>query len=463
MGGARRIAAGMGIVAWMWAAWAVAADAATWRLAAGGPDYAVERARGDPRDADGAALMLRADGVPAARFGSSGFRLPAGAFVGSRVRLSADLLTTQAQGRAGLWLRVDGDGGKRLGFANSLAQPLPPGQMAERELMLDVVEGARTILLGTLLEGQGEVRATSLRLRPVQRPPGESAQAILDVALPAIREHALHASRIDWERTERELRPRVAAMLPLQAYAELRTLLRQLGDGHSFVLDPGQSRQRREQARSAPLPQVEADAEGIGRIVVPGFGSPDEDIEQAFVRALHEGIGKVAPRAQCGWILDLRGNGGGDMWPMLAGLRPLLGDADLGFFEDRTGRSPPWRAGANVAMATSTSPDLTRAPVAVLHGPHTSSSGEIVAIAFHGRERTRSFGQPTSGQTTGNLSFELPGGGLLAVAATRDLDRGGRVQEGRLQPDVVIDDTVQAERAAVDWLVGLGCAAAAGN
>jgi hypothetical protein len=39
-----------------------------------------------------------------------------------------------------------------------------------------------------------------------------------------------------------------------------------------------------------------------------------------------------------GWIVDLRGNSGGDMWPMVAGLGPIIGDGVLGAFVAPDGR-----------------------------------------------------------------------------------------------------------------------------
>src|SRR5699024_11307164 len=44
-------------------------------------------------------------------------------------------------------------------------------------------------------------------------------------------------------------------------------------------------------------------------------------------------------RAAC-VVVDLRGNGGGDMGPMLAGLSPLLPDGDALFFHSAMGDSP---------------------------------------------------------------------------------------------------------------------------
>jgi hypothetical protein len=44
-----------------------------------------------------------------------------------------------------------------------------------------------------------------------------------------------------------------------------------------------------------------------------------------------------------GWIIDLRGNGGGNMWPMLAGIGFVLGEGNLGYFVDGKSIEVAWR------------------------------------------------------------------------------------------------------------------------
>ena len=43
-----------------------------------------------------------------------------------------------------------------------------------------------------------------------------------------------------------------------------------------------------------------------------------------------------------GWIVDLRHNRGGNMWPMVAGLGPLLGEGRAGAFVDPDGGATWW-------------------------------------------------------------------------------------------------------------------------
>ena len=73
--------------------------------------------------------------------------------------------------------------------------------------------------------------------------------------------------------------------------------------------------------------------------------------------------------------------------------------------------------------------------IAVLTGPGTASSGEMVAIAFRGQANARSFGQPSAGINTGNTPFPLRHGGLLVLATSTSLDRNGHRYAGPIKPD----------------------------
>lgn len=75
------------------------------------------------------------------------------------------------------------------------------------------------------------------------------------------------------------------------------------------------------------------------------------------------------------------------------------------------------------------------APVAVLCSRVTSSSGEAVLLAFLGHPRTRTFGLPTGGLTTGNGTHDLTDGSSLLLTDSLMTDRLGRVYEGGVVPD----------------------------
>jgi C-terminal processing protease CtpA/Prc len=186
---------------------------------------------------------------------------------------------------------------------------------------------------------------------------------------------------------------------------------------------------------------------GFGYIDVPGVvgggGSFDADAVAA-IRA-------IDGSPMCGWVVDLRRNFGGNMWPMLHAVRPILGEGNP--FTYRFGKGP----GSQQPVYLLKQP----APaVAVLTSRLTVSSGEMVAIAFRGADRTRSFGEATGGLSTMNMSVPLVDGAILVLTVARPSDRSGREYDGPIPPDqaVAIDwarlgsDDDPVIRTATDWL-----------
>jgi len=106
-----------------------------------------------------------------------------------------------------------------------------------------------------------------------------------------------------------------------------------------------------------------------------------------------------------------------------------------------------------------TDPYVLRQParVAVLYGPKTSSSGEVVAIAFRGLPRSRSFGQPTGGYSTGNRTLYLSDGAAVLLTATVYGDRHKAPYGAEIQPDVTVFSVKGLDapaEAAAAWLRG---------
>jgi carboxyl-terminal processing protease len=91
----------------------------------------------------------------------------------------------------------------------------------------------------------------------------------------------------------------------------------------------------------------------------------------------------------------------------------------------------------------------------VITGPRTVSSGEAVTVAFRGRPRTRSFGQPTGGLSTSNSGFQLPDGATLLLTTAVFADRNGQRYGAAIEPDEAVsavDGADPALAAAVAWL-----------
>lgn len=162
------------------------------------------------------------------------------------------------------------------------------------------------------------------------------------------------------------------------------------------------------------------------------------------------------------------------MWPMLAGIGPLLGDSVVGQFgagpeADRwyykQGVSGILSADGSLEPITSVTVDpvATRdplPPVAVLMDSRTASSGEAMVVAFRRRPETRFFGQPSSGFATINRGLRLPDGTNMVVTTGYYVDRAGTQYEEQLFPDSVVPlapgswpfATDRASTTAMEWL-----------
>lgn len=434
-----------------------------WRMATGKVDYSLE-ASGSALGSEGAHLELISSEGRKSPFGSSVSSVNAADYRGHTVKLSAFVSTTGARDGAGIWIRADGAHGE-LAFANSQAS-LVKGTSApqKREIEIVVPNSATVLVFGTLLDGDGRSAFDHLLLvrgDPVSLASIVPARAELDAAIKIVKENALHSSSIDWNLEVPKLRAQIGNDDgSLDTYSLIRELLALLQDHHSHLLSAKDVDSTHSAATTISLPTVEQRSGGTGYIALPGFNNVEEHNVEAYEGSASAEIVRIAGSNSTGWIIDLRNDGGGNMWPMLAALRPFLGDEPLGYFKDNFSLSSPWEVHLKKRYPRATI-DLSRVPVAVLTGPHTASAGEAVVIAFKGRPNTRFFGMPTAGVPTGNRVFRLPDGAAIALTTSVELDRFQKEYDGPIQPDVFVapdassgpdSDTVLT--AAQKWLSG---------
>jgi carboxyl-terminal processing protease len=440
---------------------------ADWMLAGSDRQGYVMTATGVPTEPAGATLTLRSTSATGVGFGTITGGVRADTLAGRLVRISADIEARDVSRSVSVWLRAD-SGSRMLVLDNGMDRGLKgttgPTHM---DVTISVPASATNLVFGLLLSGTGEATARNVRVaaRPAVAPDAPlapEAQRVLDTAFSIVRRASLWRDTVTWSRVELDVRAMAAGAKSVDdVYPAIRALLGRLGDHHSFLMKPQGAQAFRAGGAENAKPQVRVQRAGIGYLSVPGYSGGDRDGTRAYARAMQDSLASIATAGAgtCRWIVDLRANGGGNMWPMLGGLRPFLGDGGLGSFVSPTGSAPPWRArdGVDVQLAPALAP-LESAYVAVLTGPRTASSGEAVAISFIGRPRTRSFGLATAGLSTANQSFTLPDGSMILLTVSVEADRTGRRYGGRVDPDEVVPATAsgaagdaQLERA-VAWL-----------
>lgn len=296
-----------------------------------------------------------------------------------------------------------------------------------------------------------------------------AADAVLDKVIALARTQALNGDQPDWPAVEREAYARLAATPGEDGRtAAIRFVLASLRERHSIYFPPRNAASPvdtgtpRPQAVSAvpatsiPIALAHTDEGVIGRLTINSWSGD----QQAAVGATHlvrNALNEALSAGRCGLIIDVASNMGGSMWPMIGGIAPLYDEGVLEYFERRDGTRTPIRRrndqvlNGDAARSAIDLPPLERQPshIAVILGPKTMSSGEILAIGFKGQRNVRFFGRPTGGYTTSNSSIPLDNGGMLALTTSRILDRSGAVQHGPVLPDEVTDQPLDAARA---WL-----------
>jgi hypothetical protein len=283
-------------------------------------------------------------------------------------------------------------------------------------------------------------------------------------ALQLLQEHWINRYSFDWP----GLTERCKAFL-LQcgdAHEAVRYALAQLGDSHSHLVVSADGAGNPPASIGPTGYLLESKGRKIGVLNIPGFLGSDK---QAFAFAIREALVELRMADPYAWVVNLWDDWGGDMWPMIAGLGPLLGSRYIGatdFGQERhtwfydngavgicldSGVEHEFLRIPNLIVTDEQLSDCRSAPVAVLIGNDTASSGEAVAIAFRGRERTRFFGKRTYGLSTSNREFILSDGARLYVAVAVMADRNGILYESGLNPDEEVEDCQQALGAAIRW------------
>ena len=259
-------------------------------------------------------------------------------------------------------------------------------------------------------------------------------------------------------------------------YPIIQSVLTDLGDNHSFLMTKEKvakwSNTSDSKTKNKLITFSGKNINGnIGYIKMKGFSSGDSKSVTTYTDSLQKLIKTIDNKNIKGWIIDLRENTGGNCWPMLAGIGPILDDGICGYFVDASGRKSEWfyengKSGINSKAIVKTSIKPYRlinrnSPIAILTGNRTASSGEVIVTAFHGRANTMSFGEKTAGLSTGNASFNLSDGSMIFLTSSIYADRNGKLFGKKIKPDVEIEfdnDKIDADddkviEQAIEWII----------
>lgn len=202
-------------------------------------------------------------------------------------------------------------------------------------------------------------------------------------------------------------------------------------------------------------------AAGVSYLRVPTFMVSDAQQVNAYAQALRDSVDALCRGRAKGLIIDLRLNGGGNLYPMLSGLGCLLGNRVIGY-ETNADESivRTWEINngnftldgyQTTALSNRCDPELESLPVVVITGPATRSSGSMTAIAFKGRENTLFIGEPTaSGYTTSNGYFQFAPGLMMNFSVGFVADRNKHLYKTAVDPDHLLPFSDNFENLKAD-------------
>lgn len=260
----------------------------------------------------------------------------------------------------------------------------------------------------------------------------------------------LYADGAEWEGKRTEMLKVARSISSLdEAHGLIQEAAEVAGGKHSFLMEPV----RDTASYTERVPEVEMLEGGIVHALLPGHTGVKVS-DSLYIHTVFDYLQEHLDAR--GVIVDLRNNTGGNMYPMITSVSPLLPDGIVLQFKSRK-KTTPIPLGY-VTESYQIAPESIRkfpasTPVAVLTDDRTGSSGEATLICFLGLDNVKTFGGPTAGYPSGNVTHTLADGYLFAITRSAEIARTGEVFcEDPINPDVITDTPLED---AVAWIESL--------
>lgn len=282
----------------------------------------------------------------------------------------------------------------------------------------------------------------------------ESEKYIKEV-LTLLKKKSINKYKINWNEFEDNIfRMAKNSQKVEDTYPAINYAISLLKDNHSYFAQAIQENEEK------PLPTLkdEKTPTDIGYIRIT-FCIGDEFKTKQYIKSITDKIYKQNNPSIRGWIVDLRDNFGGNMWPMMAAISSFLDTGTQGYFFDAENKAVEWRF-ENGKIYTDTvlleeNKDkfslFGKNKIAVLINNKTASSGEAISVLFKGYENARLFGTPTFGVFTGCESFLLSDGSRINLATTVFADKNKTKYGKSITPDFSCTDS-ETLSTAIKWI-----------
>ncbi|MCB0761675.1 MAG: hypothetical protein KDC12_09140 [Flavobacteriales bacterium] len=259
-----------------------------------------------------------------------------------------------------------------------------------------------------------------------------SMQETLDSVLLVFEEQSLYADRVNWDTLKVQLHTAAAGAQTLDDLSPVfNLLLETLEDEHARVMYQFQPlawystglKPQHTDFDFDELTRIQSEEYGfesgmvvddIGYIRILGMAPGDEE---AKARVIQDSLCSLVENGAERFIVDLRYNTGGTIFPMAEGLSALFEKGTYATAHDLLGENTfDWNfdggdfymGGYSIGLQNGCG-GVERAPVVVLLSNYTVSSGEALAIMLKSRPNTHFMGNESGGMITVTNFIQLPG------------------------------------------------------
>ena len=269
----------------------------------------------------------------------------------------------------------------------------------------------------------------------------DSNESYVKKAVRIMDKNGIYAQGPEWEKAKEEALSAQPSSLE-EAQEIVLKAGKVAGGKHTYLMTSDEVNDN--DTSSWEMPTVELLENNVAYIKLPAFsGNAEEGVKYANT------VLNVFPDTLQGVIIDLRGNKGGNMYPMIAAVHRFLPDDVILKFSSR---KRPMSINTSFVMKSVSITEQTpiNCSVALLTDEWTGSSGEAVLLCFRGLENASTFGSPTAGYASCNQPFNLPGGSQLVLTTGEDVARTGEVFcDDPINPDMLTETPYEA---ALEWI-----------
>lgn len=293
---------------------------------------------------------------------------------------------------------------------------------------------------------------------------GQKKEIVYNPIILKAKETSLYSGKVNWEKVNSKFIELTKDKGNKQNYRNgLQYLINSLGDKHgafrsakdnSIIVSYNREIAGEDNRNSKFLNTVINDISAkfsyqlleneIGYLKIVGIGPGDVKEQADFIR---KGLINLKAKGVEKWIVDLRFNGGGNMEPMISGLAPLIGEGFIAGainkeneIREYTIENGQFSNYGRLVCEMDNLPKITaNEKVAVLLSRYTISSGELVAVAFKGRDNTIFIGEQTAGYTTGNGYDKINDELVLVISQDVFIDRN----KNRYDNKIGVDENIE--------------------